>query len=300
MNQRFQNEEIRRVAEQYAPDELYRAICTIGPQLESELPEFGLCPEECFAETLELLSLIAEKGEDILSEVDNIWLRKFNEYRRVDRHVNEVEIRKAVGIVFGFCILAIDSCHHPFYRRTLSERLMQVIADHQFDGWAATLERIFSVPLPEGWFDAFLDENLEESDNLPQLTGVPKLTTAAEKFSKIVAPFGFVELSLVKALNAKQQAELIELIVKDACYAAAMLKYLGYYDRLREVYQKKSNEDIISHCAKAVGCASSTFKKYYYSMSSKDPYSTYERHNSQAFFDNGQINADYKRIKDSK
>jgi hypothetical protein len=59
MNQRFQNEEIRNVSEQYAGNELYKAISTIGPQLESELA-FGLCPEECFMEALELLTAIAE------------------------------------------------------------------------------------------------------------------------------------------------------------------------------------------------------------------------------------------------
>lgn len=139
-----------------------------------------------------------------------------------------------------------------------------------------------------------------ETPDLPQLADRPKLSTAAEKFTKIVAPFCFEELPLIKALNPNQQAELIELMVKDACYAAAMLKYLGYFDRLRNVYQKKSNEDIINHCAKAVDCAQSSFKKYFYSMRTPKSYTTYERHNAQAFFDNGQIVSDYNRIKESK
>lgn len=139
-----------------------------------------------------------------------------------------------------------------------------------------------------------------ETSNLPQLTERPKLTTAAEKFTKFVAPFCFVELPLVKSLNAKQQAELIELIVKDACYAAAMLKYLGYYDRLRNVYQKTTNEEIIKHCAKSLGCAHSSFKKYFYSMRTQQPYTTYERHNAQVFLDSGQVESDYNRIKESQ
>ena len=73
MNQRFQNEEIKLVAERYAENELYKAVSSIGPQLEAELTEFGLCPEECFMEAIELLSAIADKGEGILSEVDGIW-----------------------------------------------------------------------------------------------------------------------------------------------------------------------------------------------------------------------------------
>lgn len=169
MNQRFQNEEIRQVSNQYRENELYQAVCSIGPQLENELTEFGLCSEECFVEALELLSVIAGKGDDILPEVDNIWLSKENEYRRLARQVervNEEEIRKAVGIVFGFTILALDSSSHPFYRYILTERLTQAVASHQFDGWASTLERIFSVPLPDGWFDAFIDEEPQEGDEL--------------------------------------------------------------------------------------------------------------------------------------
>ena len=169
MNQRFQHEEIRNVSEQYAENELYKAISTIGPQLESELAEFGLCPEECFMEALELLSAIAEKGEDIMSEIDNIWLCKHNEYKRLERQVSEDEIRKAVGIVFGFTVLALDSSRHPFYRYKLTERLMQVVADKKFQDWMSTLERIFSVPLPDGWFDAFIDEEPEEESlSLPK------------------------------------------------------------------------------------------------------------------------------------
>ena len=158
MNQRFQNEEIGLVSEQYADNELYKAVRSIGQQLESEMEKFGLCPEECFMESLELLSVIADQGEEILPELDELWLRKHNEYKRFDRSVSEDEIRKAVGIVFGFAILATDSSRHPFYRRTLSERLMETIATYQFQGWPTTLKRIFSVPLPDGWFDAFIDE----------------------------------------------------------------------------------------------------------------------------------------------
>lgn len=166
MNQRFQNAEIKRISEQYIDNELYKAISSIGLQLENELKEFGLCSEECLLETLELLSTISEKGEAILPEVDNLWLRKENEYRRHNRHIDEDEIRKAVGIVFGFAILAIDSSRHPFYRYTLSERLTQVIVNHKWNGWSITLGQIFDVPLPDGWFDAYIDEEPEEADNI--------------------------------------------------------------------------------------------------------------------------------------
>ena len=162
MNQRFQNEEIRCVSEQYADNELYKAICTIGVQLEADSPGFGLNSEECFMESLELLSAIADKGEDILPKINELWLRKENEYRRFDRKVDDEEIRKAVGIVFGYVILAIDSCSLPFYRYTLSERLTMTIAEHQFNGWTETLDKIFSVPLSDGWFDVYLEGDVSE------------------------------------------------------------------------------------------------------------------------------------------
>lgn len=85
MKTRFQNAEIEAVNNLYAENHLYKAVCKIGPQLEAELTEFGLCPEECFAETQELLTVIAEKGEEVIPELQNLWLVKFNEYRRFDR-----------------------------------------------------------------------------------------------------------------------------------------------------------------------------------------------------------------------
>ncbi len=185
MNQRFRNEEIRGVSERYADNELYQAIRSIGPHLEAELPQFGLCSEECFKEVLELLAVIAEKGKDILQGVENLWLSKYNEFRRLDRQVSEEETRKTVGIVFGFTILAVDSSRHPFYRYRLSERLSTLIADHQFEGWPLILNRISDVPLPDGWFDAFIEEEPEDGDQLV----LPKdldTTNARKYFAKAI------------------------------------------------------------------------------------------------------------------
>lgn len=186
------------------------------------------------------------------------------------------------------------------------------------DDWREYLEEVCLLPLTldeycyrlwkgcpeESWREAYI--HLSESDadvktpNLSQFADSPKVTTAAEKFIKHVASCRFEELPLVKALNPKQQAELIELMVKDACYAAAMLKYLGYYDRLKDVYQK-NKEKIAQHCAKALGHSTSSFRLNLYSLyTKKDPYKVYEKHNSQVFFDNGQIIKDYNRIKASK
>ncbi len=182
MNQRFQNAEINRVNEQYADNELYKAICQIGDQFEAELAEFGLCSEECFVETLALLTVISEKGQDVLPELDNIWLRMHNEYKRFDRQVGDEDIRKTVGIVFGFAILALDTSSHHFYKFKLTQQLSQTIVDHKFKGWVGTLHRIFSVPLPDGWFDAFINEETEEESR----TERRKLGAKVTKFTDFI------------------------------------------------------------------------------------------------------------------
>lgn len=185
MNQRFQGADIDRVSEQYADNELYKAVSAIGPRFENELREFGLCPEECFADVLELLTDIAERGRDIISEVGNIWLRKENEYRRFDRRVGQDEIRKAVGIVFGFVVRAIYTSSHGYYNYTLAEALMQEAATHKWEGWTATLGQIFDFPLPQGWFDAFIDEEPEECQTviLPKQLNTPR---ARKYFQKAI------------------------------------------------------------------------------------------------------------------
>ena len=159
MNRRFQNEEINIVHNLYSENELYRSMEKIGPQFEYELKQFGLCPEECFMETHELLSLIADKGEDVMDELNNYWFRKITEYRRFDRQVDDEEIYKAIGIIFGFAILALDSSHHSFYRTQLTRRLIELIVEHPFKGNKETLGKIFEEDIPDGWFDNFLEQD---------------------------------------------------------------------------------------------------------------------------------------------
>lgn len=181
MNQRFQEEEIRQTSELYAEDELYKAIFSIGLQLEAELTRFGLCPEECFMEVREILTIIAELGEKFSQDLDHLWLRKYNEYRRLDRSVSEDETRKVVGIIFGFVIIAISSSHHPFYRNTLPMRMLYCIGSHDFEGWELTLGKISEVNLEEGWFD----KNVIEEEN------------ADDGEHKLAAPFSLASTIII-------------------------------------------------------------------------------------------------------
>ena len=79
MNQRFQNAEIRLVSEQYADNELYHAVSSIGQQLEAELTGFGLCPEECFMEVLELLSAVNNENDFVSDKVGRASCREIGE-----------------------------------------------------------------------------------------------------------------------------------------------------------------------------------------------------------------------------
>lgn len=196
MNQRFQNEDIKRTKEQYADNELYQAIDSIGAQLEAELKEFGLCPEECLIEVLECLCYIADEGSDVLPKIQTLWYSRFNEYRRYDRKIDDDELRKVVGIVFAFVILALDSSNYAFYRYTLTEKLTLVIQEHKFNGWEITLDKIFSVPLRDGWFDDYIINEKKEnkdcmsfdeidSNKLP-LTGVLDTKRAQKYFQKAI------------------------------------------------------------------------------------------------------------------
>lgn len=180
MKQRFQNAEIEAVSSFYAENHLYRAVCKIGPQLEAELAEFGLCPEECFVDTQELLTVIAEKGEEVIPELQNLWLEKYNQYRRFDRHVNQEELRKAVSIVFGFTILAVNTSRHPFYNFTLPWNLTCIVADNTPEEWSHTLDRIVSLQMPDGWFDRFIEEDPWDGNGLGgQLSGISSMQRQA-------------------------------------------------------------------------------------------------------------------------
>ncbi len=182
-----------------------------------------------------------------------------------------------------------------------------------FRCWLELQDRYIHVIDGEGYYDVLLlytsllnrypDKEFqlmknEGQGNLPQLTERPKLTTSAERFAKTVAPFGFTDLPLVKVLSPVQQGELIELIVRDACYAAAMLKYLNYYNRLKDLYSY-NNKKIVEHCAKALKCSSSSYTKYFYSLETKETRTSYERHDAKKYLNNKQVEKDYKKIKDS-
>ena len=169
MNHRFQNDDIHRVSEQYADNELYQGIRSIGYKMEMEMPKFGMCPEECFEEVTDVLNMLKDVGDNYEVELDTLWNRKFCEYRRFDRSVDEKELRKVVGVVFGFVLWAIDSSRETFYRYELTKAIVNTIIseNHLFDSWQQTLNTIANVPLPDGWLDRYYSETTTEKKDQP-------------------------------------------------------------------------------------------------------------------------------------
>lgn len=245
---------------------------------------------ECLHTIESLLMLVKSVHDD---NVVRTYIRKlFSNITSLCKDTNDLYIRESLTQLYF-------EVYHTF-KLVLEKSTIQSY-ETDFENFVFSWKGEFPEEEVEKRYNEKIKASLEienKTTTLPQLADRPKLTTAAEKFTKIVGPYYFEELHLIKVLNQKQQAELIELMVLDACYAAAMLKYLGYFERLRSVYQKNNNE-IINHCSKSLGCSASSFKKYFYSLKTSNSYTTYERHNARAFLDNNKIESDYNRIKKS-
>lgn len=126
-----------------------------------------------------------------------------------------------------------------------------------------------------------LPENIAIS-NIDEIVITPEesstATTVAQRFINTVAPYQFLMLPKLSRLSPDKQIYLIEKIVKDAAWAAAMLEHLGYHARLKGTYHLPM-EKIYSHCAEALDSKASTYKKYVLSL--HNPASpSYEKHNA--------------------
>lgn len=161
MKRRFQPEDDESVARQYAGNELYQSIRSISHLIE-EKSAFAMSAEECFTEVTELLTLIASERKAILPHLETLLIEKHNEYKRLERNLSDDQIYQAVAIVFGYAMLALDSSHATFFRYTLPTRLCFTVTLRKFSGWTDLLAQIFNVDLPDGWFDRFIAESLEE------------------------------------------------------------------------------------------------------------------------------------------
>lgn len=156
MNHRFRNEEQNKYSQIYGNDLLYVSCCQVGSELQTQMPEFGMCPEEVYQEVADLLKWLMEKPKPTSDDLNIKWNRLYNNYLGFDRHVDKEEIRKAVCVVFAFACLALGSSVDTVFSLELSQKLIDCVAqaDHACSDWAEVCDRIFdSCVLPEGWFD---------------------------------------------------------------------------------------------------------------------------------------------------
>lgn len=156
MNQRFRNEEQSKYQKQFGEDPLFVVCSEVGPELQTEMPEFGMCPEEMYCETEMLLEWLIAHPNATPTEINRKWHQLYNNYLGFDRRVNQEEIRHAVGVVFAFACLGLGTSLDTVLCYELPQKLIDCIAedDHAFYDWASLFGHIFEACiLPEGWLD---------------------------------------------------------------------------------------------------------------------------------------------------
>lgn len=156
MNHRFRNEEQSKYSETYGNDLLFVICSRVGPELQTQMPEFGMCPEEMYYEVEELLQWLIAHPKSTPEDINQKWHRLYNNYLSFDRHVSTEDLRRAVGIVFTLSSIALNSSLDTDLSLGLPQKLFDCIAhkDHAFKDWAIMCDRIFDqCELPEGWLD---------------------------------------------------------------------------------------------------------------------------------------------------
>lgn len=156
MNQRFRNEEQCKYQKQFGEDPLFVVCSEVGPELQTGMPEFGMCPEEMYCETEMLLEWLIAHPNATPTEINRKWHQLYNNYLGFDRRVNQEEIRRAVGVVFAFACLGLGTSLDAVLCYELPQKLIDCIAedDHAFYDWASLFDHIFEAcTLPEGWLD---------------------------------------------------------------------------------------------------------------------------------------------------
>lgn len=163
MNNRFQQEEINEIRREYHNDALFMFISDSCLPFESEMHKFAMCPEEIFVESKNILYEISGKGKDYLDEVDILWHRLFNDYRRPDLTVSEEEIKMAVSLVWLSVVVGLYSSKYNFYNTELPNEMLQIIVSNN-PIWKRLGDRLFTYEEKYhnnlyGWFDKFFEES---------------------------------------------------------------------------------------------------------------------------------------------
>lgn len=192
MNQRFRNEEQSKYQTQFGGDPLFVVCSEVGPELQTGMPEFGMCPEEMYCETEMLLEWLIAHPNATPTEITRKWHQLYNNYLGFDRKVNKEEIRRALGVVFALACLGLGSSIDTVLRYELPQKLIDCVAEdeHAFTDWASLFDHIFGTcTLPEGWLDEVKKEILQkerEASSVSQNTN-PVVDAIREQTEAITA-----------------------------------------------------------------------------------------------------------------
>lgn len=192
MNQRFRNEEQSKYQTQFGGDPLFVVCGEVGPELQTGMPEFGMCPEEMYCETEMLLEWLIAHPNATPTEINRKWHQLYNNYLGFDRKVNKEEIRRALGVVFALACLGLGSSIDTVLRYELPQKLIDCVAedDHAFTDWASQFDHIFATcTLPEGWLDEVkreISQKEREASSVSQNTN-PVVDAIREQTEAITA-----------------------------------------------------------------------------------------------------------------
>ncbi len=141
-------------------------------------------------------------------------------------------------------------------------------------------------------YQSFIAPPNLSSDTIDNKNGLPtpqeyqqeRHTTNYETFVNEVEKYRFSELEKVHNLSKSNKSKLIYLITSnDANYAVPMLKYIGYYDKLKNEFNL-SNTQVFKHWAKALSKSERAIKGNFNALNPNSKEDRY-RYNSESFIE---------------
>ena len=118
-------------------------------------------------------------------------------------------------------------------------------------------------------------------------------TTKYQRFVDAVDKYKFYELEKVKLLDDTKKSKLIHLIINNpVAYSVVMLKHIGYFDKLRDEYEK-NRDSSFNHVAEALGTAPRTVKGNFNVLNPESKEDSL-KYNSSSYVD--KVKTDYDNL----
>lgn len=307
---RNQRETVRNTFRKHPLWQLCRDVAKAWDEATHTAP---LSAEELLQTTAQTLENIFESGGEAIGELPLLW-----------HDIQDDTDNRGAAMTFTAAALALAAMSDEFYRldvqTAMTERLLQhhrlrTLTPAAIDE-ATTCARIAETVAGEvaemaapydkhlrQWLENFCenDHSLTEDihntlhgqmeQQLPAARTIP-LNNKQTSCRKLLALYTFEKLPMLINLDDEQKAEIYRRLCTDAAYGAAMLQHLGFHQHLKESYGCNSSK-IQEVCAAAVGCAKSTYTKYY---SSLQPASNGNYEKNDASIHTESVRQDYKNI----